>query len=823
MPVGRDPHHTAPMTTFPPPADELRMLDHELGQLEARRAQLLTRRAWLVQVLAAQEPAVAQQGMAPQVPPAQHAWARPPQPAPTAAPRPESSAPGVQNLLLWLGGTLLTVAALAFTLVSWGDLGIAGRSAILSVVTGAALGVPVSLLRRGLAATAEAVAALGLVLTVLDAYALHRVAAPTTDGTAFAAIASTALAGIWAAYGTALPQLRGPLPTAVAMAQLPLLLWAVAADSGPHTLAAALLATAAGDTALALLTKRPSVGYTAGTGAALLGFVGLMIATTLTWSAPDPAAAVRAGALLLVGAAVALAAALRAPHVRVATTCAGLTGGALVLATGGVLRTALPAEWTVPSHLLCGIALTAVVRTPLPLAVRRGLAGAGGLTAGVALLWTLPTVIASVVGLAHRVDVPWTGTPVAYEDMARTADGLAVPVTLLALAATGWAASRSATVPAAWRTAAACAAPALLWAALSTLPLTLELPYTAALLTHTALAVASLAAATALARAARPYPATTVLVCGLTSAAGAALLSLATRPATFTVLSVLLIVCAAVAVLYADGVRRAVAACAATVWATALTVAVPAAIGLAPHRVALWVLAVPVATALLAARPRSGRTTAPLEIAGALAATLAIALSARHSPSLALTLALTGVIAGGTVLRPDRRPMSYAAGALFAAASWVRLAAWDITAPEAYTLPVTLPALVIGALRHRREPSASSWTAYGPGLATTLLPSLVAAWTDAHWLRPLLLGSAALALTLLGARYRLQAPLTLGGTVLTLVAVHELAPYVVQVVDALPRWLPPALAGLLLLAVGATYEQRLRDARRLRATLHRMR
>lgn len=54
-------------------------------------------------------------------------------------------------------------------------------------------------------------------------------------------------------------------------------------------------------------------------------------------------------------------------------------------------------------------------------------------------------------------------------------------------------------------------------------------------------------------------------------------------------------------------------------------------------------------------------------------------------------------------------------------------------------------------------------------------------------------------------------------------ALHELTPYVVQVVDALPRWLPPALAGVLLLAVGATYEKRLRDARRLRDAIGRLR
>ncbi len=141
---------------------------------------------------------------------------------------------------------------------------------------------------------------------------------------------------------------------------------------------------------------------------------------------------------------------------------------------------------------------------------------------------------------------------------------------------------------------------------------------------------------------------------------------------------------------------------------------------------------------------------------------------------------------------------------LLVLATWVRLGASDVVIPEAYTLPVTVPALAIGVLRRRRDAEASSWTAYGPGLAATLLPSLIAAWGDQHWLRPLLLGAAALALTLTGARHRLQALLVLGSAVLALVALHELAPYVAQVVGALPRWLPPALAGLLLLAVGAT-------------------
>ena len=232
---------------------------------------------------------------------------------------------------------------------------------------------------------------------------------------------------------------------------------------------------------------------------------------------------------------------------------------------------------------------------------------------------------------------------------------------------------------------------------------------------------------------------------------------------------------------------------------------------------------VPVAAVLLAARLGGSPTTVSVEVTGAAAALLAIGLTAADPPMLALVLALCGVIAAGTAVRADRRPVGYAAAALFVLATWVRLASWDVGSPEAYTLPVTVPALLVGVLRRRKDTRVSSWTAYGPGISVTLVPSLLAAWGDAHWLRPLLLGAAALAVTLVGARHRLQAPLVLGGTVLTLDALHELAPYIAQVAGALPRWAPPALAGLLLLALGATYEQRIRDARRVREVLGRMR
>ncbi|MET9857244.1 hypothetical protein ABZY57_30465, partial [Streptomyces sp. NPDC006450] len=267
---------------------------------------------------------------------------------------------------------------------------------------------------------------------------------------------------------------------------------------------------------------------------------------------------------------------------------------------------------------------------------------------------------------------------------------------------------------------------------------------------------------------------------------------------------------------------RAGAAALAVGYAALLAVALGA---LLERPVAWWappVLVVPAAVAALG--PRLGAVRVPAEAAAAAAGLLAVALATGDAPVLALVLALAGVVCALAAVRPERRSAAgWPAGALFLAATWVRLAASEVTVPEAYTLPVTAAALAVGFLRRRRDPLAGSWTAYGPGLAATLLPSTLAVWGDPHWLRPLLLGTAALGVTLAGARGRLRAPLLLGGATLAAVALHELTPYVVQVVDALPRWLPPALAGVLLLVVGATYEKRLRDARRLREAIGRLR
>ncbi|MWA09879.1 SCO7613 C-terminal domain-containing membrane protein [Streptomyces sp. BA2] len=821
------------MTNIPPPAEELRVLDLELRRLDARRTQLLQRRAWLIGVLQA---------------------AAAPAPAPPRPVRaPEATPPNVQNALLTLGGILLTIAAIAFTLVSWGHLGIGGRSAVLAAVTLTALGVPALLLRRKLRSTAETVAALGLALTVLDAYALHAVALPQTDALGYSAAASAVLAALWTAYGLSFRALRLPIPLAVATAQLPLFLWTRAADAGDHATAAALLVTAALDVAVALRASDPGVRVVAAVGACAMGLWGATAAGYLSWSATDLPDAARAGALLILAASIALVAAWLITEPPQAAGAAFAGGLLMVAAAGGVLREALPSAWTVPGYLACAVALLAVMRTALPRPVLRGIAGAALLVHALAALWASPALASALLGPVSWAGKAWSGTP-QNTGAASAVPGLPVqhPVmaalVLAAVATVLFTAARlqfqalghpgappltramtTPTTGPATPTATLAASPAALalaWAALLILPSALQLPYAAGVSAYVALTGALLVVAV-VSRVSSKAVALTSLTLGVASSVSVAFLALASTGATLGTLGPLTALFLAATVLAARR-REAVssvapaAVCATIAYTTTLAFAAGAARDLRVDHIGLLMLAVPAIGALAAARLGRHQLTPPVEIAGAVAGGLAIILTTGHAATLALALALGGVITAGIALRTDRRPVGYAAGVLFLLATWVRLAAWGVETPEAYTLPVTVPALLIGTLRRRRAPGTSSWTAYGPGLAATLLPSLVAAWSDAHWQRPLLLGTAALLITLAGARHRLQAPLVLGGTVLALDALHELAPYIVQVVDTLPRWLPPALAGLMLLAIGATYEQRLRDARRVRDVLGRM-
>ncbi|MDI5961686.1 SCO7613 C-terminal domain-containing membrane protein [Streptantibioticus silvisoli] len=878
---------------------ELRHIGAALAAVDAERHRLLSRRAHLLAHALPVRPVPI-----------------PPTPArPTAVPGPggtrETGTVEARDVLLWLGGTLLAVAAVAFTVISWGHLGIAGRSAVLAVLTLTATGVPALLLRRALGATAEVVACLGLVLLLLDSYAVRRTLLPGPGTTVYEAGTAAVTAVVWAAYAVALrPRaerrgLRLPPHLALVLAQLPLPLWSFTAHSGDAT-AAALLATALLDALVLLAGDRAAMSRllpTAVVAGAVTGLLGLLVAAELSLRAVGPGAALRAAALLLGAAACALAVAYRLPAPpepageaaskssedalpkTTGTTAPktagtanatvpkssgiegdarssgsaedavpGSTGGrgagpavswafvlgvaagvAAVVGTGGVVRVFTVGEWAVPGYAACAALLLAATAALRRAGARhRVVAGtAAGLAAASALatLWALVPLTVALLGPLGWAGSVWTGVPAGAR--AATVPGvtwsgpaaavLTAAVVAVTLAAAGW-------WQRAWAARAFGGAVGLGVLVVAGLPAAFDLPYPVAVWTRTALAVLLLAGAVL--RPRRAEVARAALVGAIGVAVTAVGWALAEPAATVAVLALLTLAFAVAAVKLAgaavpggDAWRRAVAESSAVAGSVAVAAAAglawaaAAAAGWPAHDAAFGVLAV----AALAQGAAYLLPAPPVEYAGGGTALLAVALAFGDTGVLAAVLALAGVLAAAVALRADRRPAAgYLAVALLTLACWVRLGAWNVTAPEAYTLPVTLAALTVGGLRRRRDAAVSSWEVYGPGLAVTLLPSLAAAWGDAHGVRPLLLGAAALAVTLLGARRRLQAPLLLGGAVLALDALHELAPYVVQVVGALPRWLPLALAGALLLAVGTTYDKRLRDARRLRDALRRL-
>jgi hypothetical protein len=167
-----------------------------------------------------------------------------------------------------------------------------------------------------------------------------------------------------------------------------------------------------------------------------------------------------------------------------------------------------------------------------------------------------------------------------------------------------------------------------------------------------------------------------------------------------------------------------------------------------------------------------------------------------------------------------RRYRVVAATVVELVAYWLLLVETGVSLTEAYTVPAAAVAALAGWLAARRRPGLSSWTAYGPALIAAFAPSVavVMPGTGAP-LRRLVLGAAAVAVVLIGARWRLRAPFVVGGAALALVAAHEVA----LVWDLIPRWAPLAVAGLVLVAVATTYERRRRDLARLAGAVGRMR
>ncbi|MFD0581347.1 SCO7613 C-terminal domain-containing membrane protein [Dactylosporangium darangshiense] len=169
-------------------------------------------------------------------------------------------------------------------------------------------------------------------------------------------------------------------------------------------------------------------------------------------------------------------------------------------------------------------------------------------------------------------------------------------------------------------------------------------------------------------------------------------------------------------------------------------------------------------------------------------AVVAVLLTTGYAGAAAGVVGLWGVALGLRALAgPARRVHTWLAIAAEVLAYELVLANEGVSLAEAYTVPVALAAVVAGWVVAGRDAAVPSWTAFGPGLLAGFVPSAaLVVVSPGDPVRRLVLGAVAVAVLLAGARLRLRAPIVVGGAVLVLVALHEVALYW----DELPRWAP---------------------------------
>ncbi|MFB4318879.1 SCO7613 C-terminal domain-containing membrane protein [Actinomadura sp. 21ATH] len=640
-----------------------------------------------------------------------------------------------------------------------------GRPGALGV---AQVAVPVAVAPVPLAADLPYWAALAFLVAVTTGLALRAAAHRSAAGGA--ALWTATLAVSWS--------LADPAATLAVLAVLALAAVLCALRGGDSPVASA----ASGAAALAVGAEGAAVALAGDLPARYAAFAVVAVAVL----------AVRAGALLA-GRRPWIAHALDAAGLVLWCAALAMTGGhadqlSLVCAIGGL------------TAAMAGVRAREQAR-PVVLAF-------AGTAAGIALLPHLPGLAAALAAPFGWTAGTWSAAlPVPAEHpVAPAAAATAVLAALTAVAAARLLGGRAA------HRAAVIAVPA----ASVLLPFAAGLPYAAGLALACGI-LAALAVRAALARGADLAAAGTALP----AAAYAVAWALPSTVATLAVAAGIAALATGCAPAARGEPARSGAAAAAVLAFAGLAVAGALAAGLRAELAGLTALAV-AALAAYGARETGRWRRAPglaTEAAAYAAAAAGTALTFASVPYASAGLACAGLLALATALRPDRRHAGWAAAMLLLLALWLRLGAAGVTAPEAYTAPVTVLGLLGGRWARRRDGALSSWAAYGAALALTLVPALAAAWYGGGPARPLLLAPAALAVTLAGARYRLQAPLLLGGAVLVLNAAHELGPALADLVGDGPRWLPIAVTGTALLFAGATYEHRLRDLRRVRRSI----
>ncbi len=308
--------------------------------------------------------------------------------------RPEASSTSVQDLLLILGALLLAVAAVVFGVLAGGVLGGVSRAAILLFATVLMLAVPGLVARRALFATAETIAAVGLMLLPLDGYTLWTIGQlglRALPGSFLAGLVCATTVVVAAVYMT-LSGLTVPRFAIVLASQpvLPLLAyhwitgaagWALAfaAVAAVDASLGGMLSQAAKQGVRATSQRQAQLAVAAATvwlreltwvlhGLALAG--SLLAATVALVTADSVPAALRGSATLLLAAAIGGYAALQIRRRPLPDMAAGLITLALVAGASRVAAVALPGRALL--LIAAAVALTGLGVRALPDWARRG-------------------------------------------------------------------------------------------------------------------------------------------------------------------------------------------------------------------------------------------------------------------------------------------------------------------------------------------------------------------------------------------------------------------------------------------------------------------
>jgi len=236
----------------------------------------------------------------------------------------------------------------------------------------------------------------------------------------------------------------------------------------------------------------------------------------------------------------------------------------------------------------------------------------------------------------------------------------------------------------------------------------------------------------------------------------------------------------------------------------------------------VWMLAATLPLVGVAVLVRLRRPDVPASVPTALAiaapavavALTAARLSATAEGPLRLVATLVAVLALG--LWWSRAIVLWTTTGLSAVLALVALVLGSADPVEAATVPLAAALLVHGIRTLRLRPELRTWPALGVGLALLLVPSLLFDFFGANALwRILALGVVALAVLLVGTRFRWQAPVLLGGVVLIVHAVAQLWPWITSLYESASGlwWLWLGIAGVLLIVIAATYERRIREVK----------